>query len=255
MDNILNKVPPITYTEAAELVDFKAFDAVVRSRRSVRVYDGSPIPEQVMRDCLDAALLAPNSSNLQPWEFFWVKSDDNKKKLVEICLGQPSAKTAAELVVAVARTRTWHQHAKDMVTLFNKSEVKPPKATFQYYEKIIPLAYEIGPLGLFGLAKKIVLSVVGLFRVVPREPTSKADLRVWAVKSTTLACENFMLAMRASNFDTCAMEGYDSARLKKLLNLPRDAEPVMVISCGKRASNGVYGPRIRFESSKFIKEI
>lgn len=236
-------------------VDFKAFDAVVRSRRSVRGYDGTLVPEQVMRACLDAALLAPNSSNLQPWEFFWVRSDEKKTKLVEICLSQPAAKTAAELVVVAARTRTWRRNAKEMVALFNKAAVQPPKSAYQYYEKLIPLVYEMGPFGLFGLGKKMILSVLGLFRVVPREPTSKADVRVWAVKSTALACENFMLAMRASGFDTCAMEGYDSARLKKLLNLPCDAEVVMVISCGKRANNGVYGPQIRFDSARFIKEI
>ena len=77
---------------------------------------------------------------------------------------------------------------------------------------------------------------------------------VWASKTVALACQNFMIAMRASGFDTCPMEGFDAVRVTKLLNLPRDARIVMVISAGQRAPNGVYGPQIRFDDSLFIKE-
>jgi nitroreductase len=78
---------------------------------------------------------------------------------------------------------------------------------------------------------------------------------LWAQKSTALACENYMLAMTAHGFDTCPMEGMDSVRIKRLLNLPRAAEICMVISAGKRADTGVYGPRVRFDSARFVKEV
>jgi nitroreductase len=77
---------------------------------------------------------------------------------------------------------------------------------------------------------------------------------VWAVKSTALACENYMLTARALGYDTCPMEGFDSARVTEILNLPCDAHIVMVISLGKRAPNGVYGPQIRFDIKDFVKE-
>ena len=96
-EDIFSKVPEMDYTEAAAKTDFDAFKAVVESRRSVRVYTDDKIPEQVMQDCLDLALLAPNSSNLQAWEFFWVKESKKKQALVEACLSQPAARTAAEL--------------------------------------------------------------------------------------------------------------------------------------------------------------
>jgi nitroreductase len=80
-------------------------------------------------------------------------------------------------------------------------------------------------------------------------------MRVWAHKSTALACENIMLGFSAFGFDTCPMEGFDSARVKKVLNLGRESEICMVISAGKRAKNGVYGPRIRFGKEQFVKVI
>ena len=60
--------------------------------------------------------------------------------------------------------------------------------------------------------------------------------------------------MAAINYDTCPMEGYDSARVKKILKLPKDAVVTMIISAGKRASNGVYGPRIRMDKDLFLFE-
>ena len=80
-------------------------------------------------------------------------------------------------------------------------------------------------------------------------------MKIWAHKTTALACENFMLAMRAAGYDTCPMEGMDSKRVKKILGLKQKDYITMVISAGKRAPNGIYGPRIRFGRNRFIKTI
>ena len=38
------------------------------------------VPEKdIQKSCLDLALLAANSSNLQSWQFYWVKSKEKKK--------------------------------------------------------------------------------------------------------------------------------------------------------------------------------
>ena len=51
------------------------------------------------------------------------------------------------------------------------------------------------------------------------------------------------------------MEGIDSKRIKKLLELKKPAEISMVLSAGKRAENGVYGKQVRFNSKYFIHEL
>ena len=81
------------------------FDLVIK-RRSARKFIDDEIPEKVITKALKAALLAPNSSNLQPWEFYWVKDTKNKKSLIKACLSQNAAKTAQELIVAVSRFDT-----------------------------------------------------------------------------------------------------------------------------------------------------
>ena len=58
------------------------FDAV-NKRRSVRRFTDTPVPESVMRKCLKASVLAANSSNLQPWEFYGLEMRKRKKRLLK----------------------------------------------------------------------------------------------------------------------------------------------------------------------------
>ena len=45
-------------------------------RRSVRVYDKSKeIDEKIVKECIKLSTLAPNSSNLQLWEFYHIISN------------------------------------------------------------------------------------------------------------------------------------------------------------------------------------
>lgn len=229
------------------------FDQIVRSRRSVRVFLPEPLPNQILEHCLECALLAPNSSNLQTWDFYVVDSEAKRKAVNEACLSQPAATTAARIIICVVHPHRWREHASEMHALLESSGA-PPSA-LKYYNKIIPLALRAGPLGSFHLVKKIGVTILGFFKPTPREPTSHADIRVWAHKSAALACENLMLALRANGYDSCPMEGLDSSRLKKILGLARSSEIVMAIGAGKRSPKGIYGPQIRFPKERFIHHI
>lgn len=253
--DIFNNAPKHGYQEPALEVDPVAFTKVVESRRSVRIFTDDPIPEEVMRECLRLALLAPNSSNLQTWDFYWVRTPEKKAALVTYCLNQPAARTAQELVVAVARPDRWRETNALMLAKFDESRKVRLKAAYQYYRKIVPLAYDMGPLGMYGPFKTLWVALIGLLKPIPRGPFSLSGMATWAHKSTALACENLMLALRAHGFDSCPMEGMDGVRIKKLLNLPRGAQVCMVISAGMRAPEGVYGPRVRFDRELFVHEV
>ena len=251
-ENILTKIPDVDYRELAPEVNYNEFDKVVRSRRSVRVFTDKPVPESVLENAFRHALLAPNSSNLQPWHFIWIKEPERKRKVVQACLNQSAARTAPELVVVIARKKSWKLIQSEM--LHYLKENKAPKGAIAYYEKIVPLAYGQGFLGLFGLIKRIIIFFRGLYKATPRGPKSDSDMRVWAHKSTALACQNFMLSIRAQGYDTCPMEGFDEKKILACLTEEVDAgsEVCMVISVGERANNGIYGPQIRMAKENFI---
>ena len=250
-DNILLNVPNHNHSEPEVKIDKEEFIKVVKSRRSVRVFKKDSIKEEHIKECLELALLAPTSSNLQCWEFYWVRSKDKKEKLKTYCLSQLAARTAQELIVCVARMDTWKQN-KNKILKFLQENNSKSKSALSYYQKIVPLVYTQGPFGIVGFMKKILIFFIGMFKVVPREPTSLSDMRVWAHKTTALACENLMLALRAYGYDSCPMEGMDSKKIGKMLKLTNKSEVCMVIGVGKREKNGIYSKRFRLDSKDFI---
>lgn len=240
------------YHEAVPNIDVEEFRKVVMSRRSVRRFDDTPLPDEVLDDCIDMALLAPNSSNLQPWEFHVVKTPALRKDMAVACLNQNAARSAQVLVAIVARTATWNEHCD--LTLQHWPQETVPPIVDNYYRRLAKIHYTQGPFSVLGYGKRLFAAIVGLTRPIPRGPFTHADMKVWAAKSVSLAAENFMLALRAHGFDSCPMEGFDESRVRKMLDLPSDAFVVMIVGCGKRAADGVYHARVRFERSRFVKE-
>ena len=233
------------------------FFEVVNKRRSVRRFTDTEIPESVMRKCLRAAILAPNSSNLQPWEFYWVRDDEKKKKVVEACFSQNAAKTAKELVIAVSRIDTWKRN-RDMIIEEYQKKGKLLPLVDKYYNTLIPIAYTHDRLGIFGFLKRIFyifFGIVGFFRPIQRGPIFRHQLFESVTKTTALACQNFMMAVVAEGFDSCPMEGFDEKRIKKLLKLNWQSHVVMIFGVGEAAQDGVYGERFRIDDQLVIKEI
>ncbi|WP_374073349.1 nitroreductase family protein [Bdellovibrio bacteriovorus] len=252
--DIFSEVPELHYIEKAPACDMDEFKKVIESRRSVRVFTDEVIPDSVVEECLNMALLAPNSSNLQPWEFYWVKSPEKLKTLQAYCLNQPAARTSQTLIACVARPDRWKLGQKVNLAYFD-TRPDTPRSVRAYYEKLVPFVYGNGPLHIFAPFKTLAVAILGFFRVIPRGPFGASGNLLWATKTTSLACENLMLAFRAAGYDSCPMEGFDEVRVKKLLGLPRGAAVTMVVSAGKRASNGVYAERIRGAKDLFIKKV
>jgi nitroreductase len=193
------------------------FDAIVR-RRSIRRFTDEAVPDSVVDKALDAAVWAPNSSNVQTWNFYWVKDPEKKADLVTACLGQSAARTARHLVVITADSDLWRRSLPHLQRW--TEEAKAPRPVRVYYEKLIPVTYRSGWFNVIGLFKWIGFNVTGLFRPSPRGPNFRRDLDEVAIKSAALAAENFVLAIAAQDFDSCMMEGFDAVRVRKSSGLP-----------------------------------
>ncbi|WP_044403364.1 nitroreductase family protein [Lacinutrix sp. Hel_I_90] len=238
----------------------KTVSEAIAYRRSTRVYLDTEIDTEKVKHCIYNATLAPTSSNLQLWEFYHVTDKDTLAQLAGACFKQNAAKTAKQLVVVVTRKDLWRKRAKANISFLNKvyskpdltaRELKRKKMATDYYGKIIPTIY-IDFLGIFGYLKFFIFQIIGLFRPIYRQARA-SDIRIVAHKSAALAAENFMLSMAEIGYDTCPMEGSDTLRVKQILGLPSGAEINMVIGCGIRNPEGIYGPRFRvpFETVYF----
>ena len=230
---------------------------LVKKRRSIRKFNDESVPEEVIINALKSATLAANSSNLQPWEFYWVKDNSKKQKLVEACFSQNAAKTAQELIVAVSRIDTWKRNKKLIIDNYKKNGNLIPVVE-KYYNRLVPLQYYYDSFGISSVIKKIILlffNVIGLFKPIARGPSSKNELFEIVTKTTALACQNIMMSLTFDGYDSCPMEGFDKNRVKKLLNLNNKCHVVMVLGIGKRDPKGIYGERFRINDDLVIKII
>ena len=240
----------------------KTVSEAIQYRRSVRIFDSEKnIDKKIVKKCIEQASLAPNSSNMQLWEFYHIISKETIQKIAPLCFNQNAAKTAEELVVFVTRKDLWRKrrasNLKMIDTIFPskpKSEQSSrEKVIRNYYKKLIPFAYA-DFFGIFGFLKFLMILIIGIFKPIYRE-VRKSDMRIVAHKTCALAAENFMLGMASQGYDTCPMEGSDTWRVKKVLGLPFSAEINMIVSCGIRKPEGVYGERFRIPFEEVYKVI
>src|SRR4051812_21362843 len=75
-----------------------AADAAL-SRRSIRQYTATPIPEADLRELLRLAGRAPSAFNVQPWRFVVVQDADLKAKLSAAAYGQQQILRAPATIV------------------------------------------------------------------------------------------------------------------------------------------------------------
>jgi nitroreductase len=220
----------------------ETFQELVASRRSIREFLPDPVPQEVLDRCVDAARLAPSTSNIQPWEFVILRSPEARAEGNTVCFHQRGTATAPLLVAVVAHMDTWQRTSQFILETLKERGILR-KSQITYWGAHVPLIYTWGPLGLFGLLKKAFCRLGSLFRPT-HNLMDRGDVRAMIHKSTALGAATFMLALRAEGFDACPMEGFDPWRAKRLLGLGRRAEVCMFLAVGKRAPKGIWWERI-----------
>lgn len=234
----------------------KEFEAIVHYRRSNRAFDTAiEVPDAVIEKSLQHTVLAPNSSNMQLWEFHWIKSKDALAQFAPLCLDQRAAKTAKHLVVFVTRRDKWRERAKwNLQKVKENIADKPTKlqqASLTYYGKLIPFIYVTDPFGFMTFIRRSISFFMCLRKPFFRTGGTTQQ-RIVVHKSCALAAQTFMLSIAAEGFHSCPMEGFDEKRVKRALKLPRGAEVNMIVAVGKGTEEGVWGPRFRVPNEEVI---
>jgi nitroreductase len=233
-----------------------SFEEIIQRRRSNRKFDANiEVPDDVIVRSLERSILSPNSSNMQLWEFQWIKDPALKESFTALCLDQNAARTSKQLVVFVTRKDLWKQRAA-----WNYNKIKEgingepntaQKRGLDYYGKLMPLAYRSDIFGITTLIRRALCFFMGL-----RKPFMRfggdADQRVTVHKSCALAAQTFMLSIAAEGFESCPMEGFDAIRVKRALGLPAGAEINMIIAVGKGTEPGIWGPRFRVPYNEVV---
>jgi nitroreductase len=60
----------------------------IKTRRSIRKFRETRVPESLLKEVLNAARLAPSADNAQPWKIIVVRDEQMKHKVTQACNGQ-----------------------------------------------------------------------------------------------------------------------------------------------------------------------
>lgn len=151
---------------------------------------------------LEAAILSPTSYNIQNWRFVIVTKQELKDQLCALSYGQRQVAESSLVIILCADLKAWD---KDPERYWINTPEEQRKS----------------------IAKAIRQSYTG-------NPTLEKDE---AMRSCGFAAQTIMLAAKSMGYDTCPMEGFDFAKVGKLINLPFDHIISMMVVVGKKAKD------------------
>lgn len=188
----------------------QAFSTVIRERRSVRAYDPSyKISREEMNELLGEAVLAPSGSNMQPWRFLVIDSEELKQQLLPIAFNQSQVVEASAIIAVLGDLESY----KLAETIYGRAV----EAGFMPEET----------------AKSFVERSVGMYSALPDE----VRLKIVAADAGLVSMQ-LMLAARARGLDTVPMGGYDVVKFKEMFGIADRYVPIMLIAVGKAAKPG-----------------
>ena len=193
----------------------------IRQRRSIRKFQGDPIPDEVIEELLESARLAPSGSNRQPWRFIVVTDAKEKAKLRQICFEQAFIEEAPVAFVCCADLTAYSVASKQ-------------KRSQEF------------------IAHGVTETLSGRFAdpefrasLVNEPVTDLGTFLTAAVANTYIAIEHIVLNATARGLGTCRVGALgEEGEINSLFGLPETIVVVAVLPVGYPAFTPPPRPRI-----------
>jgi len=184
---------------------------IIQERRSIRRFNGTSIPPEILQRLLEAASMAPSAHNRQPWRFVILTTLEDKRSL------------ANALGVRLREDR--------LADGDNPNQIERDVA--QSIERI-------------SNAPVVVISCLSMevMDVYPDDGRITAEYNM-AIQSVSMAAQNLLLAAHAEGLGACWLCAPLFAKdlVREELNLPEGWEPQGLIILGYPAETGQERPR------------
>ncbi len=186
----------------------------IEMRRSIRHFRPDDVPDELIRQMLEAARLAPSGSNSQPWRFLVIRDKEAKKELCRICLEQRFVEEAPVVIVCFSDLEAFSKEARE-------------KRRQEYIDSGITATLS-GRFANPGFRDR--------WRSLPATPPDQ-KLISYAKAHTFIAIEHLVLMATALGLGTCWVGGFinDDTAINRLFGLPDNLIPAAVIPVGYAA--------------------
>lgn len=199
---------------------------IITNRRSIRRFKRDAVPEEMIKELLEAARLSPSGGNCQPWRFVLIKNQSYKERLVKV-VPQPFVTQAPLIiVVCVDKSAMSGEYRKQRIDeLFKaRSFFAPPT------DKFDPNNY----------ANKRSIG--------PEVDQSYLNLNV------AIAIDHLTLRAVDLGLGTCWVMQFDNNKVKEILSLDDRYDPLVLLPVGFPDQSPKPRPRLALEDI-LIKEI
>jgi nitroreductase len=185
------------------------------SRRSIRNYAPTPIPDADLLQLLRLAGRAPSAFNVQPWRFVVVQDDDLKAKLAEVAHGQQQIVRAPATIV--------------MYSDMESALARIPEAM----HPDMP-------------AEKRDAGVQGFRGTFAKQTVDERE--AWGNAQTNIALGYLLLLAESLGYATSPMLGFDPEKVKAQLGLPAHVRITALVSVGYPAEEGFRPHRLSVDT-------
>lgn len=175
----------------------------IRARRAVKSYDPTHrMSGEEVTELLSLALLSPTAFNLQHWRLVVVDEPALRQQIRQVAWNQAQVTDASLLLILCADLKAWEK-GPERYWRNAPAEVQAfmLPAIDQYYRG--------------------------------KEQTQRDE----TMRSCGIAAQTLMLAAKSLGYDSCPMDGFDSAAVGQLIHLPEDHVIAMFVAIGKRTQD------------------
>ncbi len=201
----------------------------LQKRYSVKKFDSSKtVPEEKLKNILQAGKLSVSSLGLQPYKIIIVQSPEMKSRLVSAFYNPTQISTCSHLIVLVSKKTIEDQYVDGY---------------FQHITEIREVPLE--NLAPFRNSIQNYLSV-----------QDESSVLQWNERQAYIVLGNLIFAAALEEVDTCPMEGFRQETIDEILDLNTDSEKVSVtLALGYRAEDDAFQKmkKVRKPDDKLFK--
>jgi nitroreductase len=194
------------------------FKDIVMKRYAVKKFDGKTIEQNKLYELLEIIRYSASSFNIQPWKIKIVTDKHIKDKLLIASWNQEQITTSSHVLVFCADTNLIERKNNLENSLIKAGATKE---------------------GLKVYMDMITNTITNM---------SEDQKLTWAQKQVYIAASNAINGAKSLGFDSCPMEGFNALEYSKILDLPKNLIPTIVVTIGYASDSPK--PKVRFSKEE-----
>lgn len=191
----------------------------VATRRSIRKFTGEAVPDELLDKVLEAARLAPSTSNTQSWKFKVVTDPATRREIKEAAFGQRFLEEAPVVIACCIDLEAFKERGKQTMRLV-----------------------------LRGVRPSVEMALRSV-RGTKDKDFDTERLIINGTMNVTIAVEHMILAAESLGLGTCWVRAFDPGKVSELLGLPDGVVLLNLLALG------YPGQRPRARPRKAMEEI